>query len=152
MLIALAFLVAATLVVDRAFRLKPPGISTNTASASLNLTTDFSPFTSFNDTSTWPQDSLHTSQATTSSLTRRALVFNPNDIASDAIWQKYIEKGEFYQCLFECTDRLAGKGLQDTRTPPSAESIWQGDLVSESLFAPPAMFNFLTPRSPHRSR
>lgn len=145
MLIALAFLVAATLVADRAFHLNPPIVLINTASVSLNLTADFLPFTSFNDTSTWSQDSPHTSQTTTSSLTRRALVFNPNDIASDAVWQRYIEKGEFYQCLFECTDRLAGKGLQDTRTPPSAESIWQGDLVSESLFSPRLCSRFSAP-------
>ncbi|KAH6615084.1 hypothetical protein C7974DRAFT_443181 [Boeremia exigua] len=57
--------------------------------------------------------------------------FDPNNIANDATWTKYTKKGEWYGCLLDMTIEQAGKGLKDPRTPPFAESKWQGDFRNE---------------------
>lgn len=36
-------------------------------------------------------------------LTLRVLIFDPNNIAPDNVWYEYAGKGNFYQCLMECT-------------------------------------------------
>lgn len=54
--------------------------------------------------------------------------WDPNVIASDVNWNKYIEKGRWYRCLLSMSDKKAGKELFDPRTPPSAESVWDEDL------------------------
>lgn len=57
--------------------------------------------------------------------------FNPNNLASDGIWDKYQKKGDHYQCLFEANDEGAGRLVEDTRTPPSAASVWKGSQYCE---------------------
>jgi hypothetical protein len=73
-------------------------------------------------------------------------VFNPNNIASDETWNRLKAKGAWYGCLLDMTDEKAGKALGDTRTPPSAESVWQGSLWRKHLIP----HNFV--RFTHRSR
>ncbi|KAH6615114.1 hypothetical protein C7974DRAFT_59498 [Boeremia exigua] len=53
-------------------------------------------------------------------------LFDGKSIASDADWNKYRGKGSHYQCLFQANDEVAGMLVEDTRTPPSAQSIWRG--------------------------
>lgn len=53
----------------------------------------------------------------------------PDAIASDEIWDKYQKKGNHYQCLFEANDEGAGYLIEDKRTPPSAQSVWKGDMI-----------------------
>lgn len=55
-------------------------------------------------------------------------IFDPDDIASDESWSWYKQKGMWYSCLLDMSDENAGKGLEDKRTPPSAEAVWRGDL------------------------
>jgi hypothetical protein len=117
MLIALLALVAATLFLDRTFYRDLPVPNTQSSSVIDPLLSGL-PLT-------------NVSAFDDPSLVIRALVFDPTNIASDEAWATYIHKGQYYQCLLESTDRLAGMGLRDTRTPPSAESAWQGDMVSE---------------------
>ncbi|KAJ4326111.1 hypothetical protein N0V94_000273 [Neodidymelliopsis sp. IMI 364377] len=57
--------------------------------------------------------------------------FDPGDIASDEAWEIYKAKGNWYTCLLDLSNENAGKGLKDSRTPPSAESRWQGNLQKE---------------------
>lgn len=57
--------------------------------------------------------------------------YNPNNLASDGIWDKYQKKGNHYQCLFEANDEDAGRLVEDTRTPPSAASIWKGSMYGK---------------------
>ncbi|KAJ4361646.1 hypothetical protein N0V95_001723 [Ascochyta clinopodiicola] len=54
-----------------------------------------------------------------------------NDIASDEAWNKYKAKGLYYGCLLDMSNENAGKAMNDLRTPPSAESVWQGDLRND---------------------
>lgn len=54
--------------------------------------------------------------------------FDPGNIASDGVWEKYRAKGDHYQCLFVADDEGAGQLVGDTRTPPSAQSIWKGNM------------------------
>ncbi|KZM22752.1 hypothetical protein ST47_g6100 [Ascochyta rabiei] len=54
-----------------------------------------------------------------------------NDIASDEAWNKYKAKGLYYGCLLDMSNESAGKAMKDLRIPPSAESVWQGDLRNE---------------------
>ncbi|XPS74992.1 hypothetical protein M3J09_007104 [Ascochyta lentis] len=60
-------------------------------------------------------------------------VYDANNIASDAVWDKWRMKGSHYQCLFEANDEAAGRLIEDTRTPPSAQSIWRGDMYADRL-------------------
>lgn len=57
--------------------------------------------------------------------------YDPNNLASDSLWGRYQRKGAHYQCLFTADDRGAGRLVEDTRTPPSAQSIWKGSMSSE---------------------
>ncbi|KAF3043373.1 hypothetical protein E8E12_001895 [Didymella heteroderae] len=59
--------------------------------------------------------------------------WDPDDIATDATWAKYRAKGHWYGCLLDMKDELCGRALGDMRNPPSAESIWQGDLRQSIL-------------------
>lgn len=54
--------------------------------------------------------------------------YDPDNIAPDAIWDKYTKKGYHYQCLFEANDEDAGRLIEDVRIPPSAQSIWKGSM------------------------
>ena len=58
--------------------------------------------------------------------------FDINVVANDQLWEKYRAKGFWYGCLLDMTVEKAGKALGDTRLPPSAESVWQGDFQSTS--------------------
>ncbi|KAJ4355083.1 hypothetical protein N0V95_003246 [Ascochyta clinopodiicola] len=57
--------------------------------------------------------------------------YDANNIASDAIWDKYQKKGDHYQCLFEANDENAGRLIEDPRTPPSAQSVWKGGMYAD---------------------
>jgi hypothetical protein len=57
--------------------------------------------------------------------------YQPNNIASDAIWDKYQKKGDHYQCLFPASNEAAGRLVEDKRTPPSAQSVWSGDMYGK---------------------
>ncbi|KAH6025740.1 hypothetical protein HBI83_061410 [Parastagonospora nodorum] len=54
-----------------------------------------------------------------------------DDLASDADWEKYTLKGGTLMCGLVGTDRTAGGQIRDTRNPPSAASVWTGDLRQE---------------------
>lgn len=55
----------------------------------------------------------------------------PDKLATGGWWDKYRKKGEHYQCLFAADDEGAGRLVGDTRTPPSAQSIWKGDMYGK---------------------
>lgn len=57
--------------------------------------------------------------------------FFDDDLASDVDWMKYSNKGGTLMCGLLGTDRTAGQLLGDMRNPPSAASVWQGDLKQE---------------------
>jgi hypothetical protein len=57
--------------------------------------------------------------------------FDPNNQADQALWDKYLKKGDHMMCLMEATDKGAGWLEKDTRQPPSAASRWKGDLRGE---------------------
>ncbi|KAJ4991273.1 hypothetical protein SVAN01_03171 [Stagonosporopsis vannaccii] len=75
---------------------------------------------------------VNTSSSSTSNETVQTAgtyqFYDPNNIASDAWWDKYREKGNHYQCLFEADDEAAGRLVEDTRVPPSCQSIWKGSM------------------------
>lgn len=60
-----------------------------------------------------------------------ATAFWGDDLASDADWEKYTLKGGALMCGLAGTDRTAGRQIRDTRNPPSAASVWTGDLGQE---------------------
>ncbi|KAJ4369598.1 hypothetical protein N0V83_005360 [Neocucurbitaria cava] len=57
-----------------------------------------------------------------------ALAFDSSDLADPQDWTRYTLKGGALLCALHATDQLAGRQLHDTRNPPSAASIWTGDL------------------------
>jgi hypothetical protein len=57
--------------------------------------------------------------------------FEDDDLASPEDFEKYANKGGALLCAMLGTDRTAGRLLQDARDPPSAASIWRGNLVEE---------------------
>ncbi|KAH7080614.1 hypothetical protein BKA63DRAFT_563290 [Paraphoma chrysanthemicola] len=63
--------------------------------------------------------------------TATAGYFDRNDYADNAMWDRYVQKGEHFKCLMVATDVGAGFLIQDTRKPPSAASRWTGDLQQE---------------------
>lgn len=78
-----------------------------------------------------PFGSLQNIKFSESSLVRTAQSeWDLNNIASDESWYKFKNKGLWYGCLLDMDNEKAGGGLRDPRTPPSAESIWQGDVLS----------------------
>jgi hypothetical protein len=60
-----------------------------------------------------------------------AVEYNPNNVASDLEMNNYVAKGNHRGCLLEATDQGAGGLSMDTRSPPSAQSLWQGTLESK---------------------
>ena len=56
------------------------------------------------------------------------LDFDIKDFATDAVWKQYVAKGYHLECMMGATDAGAGFLIQDTRNPPSAASMWTGDL------------------------
>ena len=59
--------------------------------------------------------------------------FDANRFASDESWAKYKVKGGCYSCLLNMSNENAGlETKKDPGTPPSAESVWRGDLQSTS--------------------
>jgi hypothetical protein len=56
------------------------------------------------------------------------LDFNIKNFATDAVWNRYVAKGNRLACLMTATDAGAGFLIQDSREPPSAASSWTGDL------------------------
>ncbi|KAF2749730.1 hypothetical protein M011DRAFT_397773 [Sporormia fimetaria CBS 119925] len=56
--------------------------------------------------------------------------FWDDDYASAEDWERYSSKGGTMMCALVGSDRTAGSLLGDARNPPSAESVWQGDLVN----------------------
>lgn len=69
--------------------------------------------------------------STSDGIVQTAGAFDPNILASDGLWNKYQKKGDHYQCLFTADDEGAGRLVEDTRTPPSAQSIWKGDMYGK---------------------
>lgn len=57
--------------------------------------------------------------------------FDGDDIADDEDWAKYTSKGGALMCGLRGTDQTAGSLMNDRRNPPSAASIWNGDLRQE---------------------
>ncbi|KAH7071743.1 hypothetical protein FB567DRAFT_612413 [Paraphoma chrysanthemicola] len=57
--------------------------------------------------------------------------FWDDDTASDAEFEKFALKGGALMCALGGTDKTAGRLLRDTRDPPSAASIWTGNLRQE---------------------
>ncbi|KAJ4380520.1 hypothetical protein N0V86_003877 [Didymella sp. IMI 355093] len=66
-----------------------------------------------------------------SSVVHTAGYYDSDSLTSDGLWNKYQRKGEHYQCLFTAEDEGAGQLIEDTRTPPSAQSIWKGSMYVE---------------------
>ncbi|KAL6703941.1 hypothetical protein ACN47E_008879 [Coniothyrium glycines] len=62
---------------------------------------------------------------------RPAFGFFDDDLASAADWTTYTQKGGALMCALTSNDEAAGLLLHDKRTPPSAASIWRGDLRQE---------------------
>lgn len=63
---------------------------------------------------------------------RPATAFWDDDLASPASFTTSTSKGGALICALTSTNRVAGILLSDTRTPPSAASIWtNGDLSAE---------------------
>jgi hypothetical protein len=56
-----------------------------------------------------------------------------HDIADETTRTRYTKKGGALMCMLRSSDEYAGIELKDTRNPPSAASIWQGDLQSEAI-------------------
>ncbi|KAJ4341283.1 hypothetical protein N0V95_007289 [Ascochyta clinopodiicola] len=57
--------------------------------------------------------------------------FFDDDLASDADWKKFTDKGGALMCSLNGNDEEAGLHIGDKRTPPSAASPWTGDLTQE---------------------
>lgn len=57
--------------------------------------------------------------------------FEYDDQASAIDWATYTNKGGALTCGLLATDQSAGQLLRDARTPPSAASLWCGDLKQE---------------------
>lgn len=55
--------------------------------------------------------------------------YDPAAIADQATWDKYAARGGQLMCVMRRSDKYAGTVMEDSRVPPSAESIWTGDLV-----------------------
>jgi hypothetical protein len=72
-------------------------------------------------------------QRTLESTTATKIVprFFDEDLASDAKWAKYTFKGGALMCGLNGDDLTAGHQINDPRNPPSAASIWTGDLRQE---------------------
>ncbi|KAJ4372914.1 hypothetical protein N0V83_003205 [Neocucurbitaria cava] len=62
---------------------------------------------------------------------RPAQGFDDDDQASAIDWATYTNKGGAFMCGLLATDQSAGQLLRDARTPPSAASLWRGDLKQE---------------------
>jgi hypothetical protein len=56
-----------------------------------------------------------------------------HDIADEATRTRYTKKGGALMCMLRSSDEYAGTELKDTRNPPSAASVWQGDLQSKAI-------------------
>lgn len=75
-------------------------------------------------------------------LAARANYWKPEQIADDARWTKFVEKGKHLNCLMEASDKGAGWLLKDTRNPPSAASQWTGDLSGKYTYTRLATSNY----------
>ncbi|KAJ8107057.1 hypothetical protein OPT61_g9127 [Boeremia exigua] len=62
---------------------------------------------------------------------RGAQGFEGDEFASDADWQKFTNKGGTLMCGLDGNDEEAGLLMDDKRVPPSAASLWTGDLRQE---------------------
>ena len=62
--------------------------------------------------------------------------FEPDDHASDDLWQRVACKGGRLVAAMLGTDEDAGKRIEDKRTPPSAASFWQGNLNGSYTILP----------------
>ncbi|KAF2032516.1 hypothetical protein EK21DRAFT_109896 [Setomelanomma holmii] len=51
--------------------------------------------------------------------------------ADDALWKKYVDRGNHLKCVMEARDAGAGALIDDKRKPPSAASQWSGDLTEQ---------------------
>ena len=82
---------------------------------------------SSNETSSLGNTSLN---AASPSL-RPAIGFFADDVASPEDFTQYANKGGALICGLTGTDKIAGTLMRDPRNPPSAASMWRGDLRQE---------------------
>ena len=57
--------------------------------------------------------------------------YDPDVLADQVTWDKFVLKGGALMCAMKNSDKFAGEWLNDARNPPSAASVWQGDLTRE---------------------
>jgi hypothetical protein len=62
-----------------------------------------------------------------------AASWDPHNIASDAAWAKYTEKGARLACRLDANVEAAGRLWEDSRTPPSARSEWPDVQLTNDL-------------------
>ncbi|CAO2649457.1 Nn.00g068420.m01.CDS01 [Neocucurbitaria sp. VM-36] len=65
------------------------------------------------------------------SIRLRPRDFDPDEPADQETWEYFVLKGGALMCAMRNSDKFAGEWLNDARTPPSAASVWQGDLKQE---------------------
>jgi hypothetical protein len=71
--------------------------------------------------------------------------YDPKVIADQATWDKYAAKGGQLMCAMRFSDMYAGTVMKDTRVPPSAESMWTGDMMCEYNYSRGVFY----PEQPH---
>ncbi|KAF1851022.1 uncharacterized protein K460DRAFT_271378 [Cucurbitaria berberidis CBS 394.84] len=64
-------------------------------------------------------------------LPLHSLDYSPDILADQVTWDRFVLKGGALVCAMRNSDKLAGEWLNDVRDPPSAASVWQGDLKPE---------------------
>lgn len=57
--------------------------------------------------------------------------YDPDVLADQTTWDRYVSKGRALMCAMRNSDKFAGEMLNDARSPASAASVWQGDLTRE---------------------
>ncbi|KAF1832885.1 hypothetical protein BDW02DRAFT_553766 [Decorospora gaudefroyi] len=78
-----------------------------------------------------PFDATDNSEPTR--VQKAALVYDPQNVASNADWATYTEKGARLGCRLDADDEAAGRLWMDTRNPPSARSEWSNVKLMHEL-------------------
>jgi hypothetical protein len=75
-------------------------------------------------------EAIDSKSITPSDSVQLAAIWDPENIAHEEDWEKYVIKGGWLGCLLDATDEDAGKAWPDPlrRTPKSASSQWKGTL------------------------
>ncbi|PVH95963.1 hypothetical protein DM02DRAFT_689119, partial [Periconia macrospinosa] len=77
------------------------------------------------------QKSLRTTDDARNHTVNLAARYEPDSLADDALWERVSCKGGHLVAAMKESDEEAGIRIQDTRNPPSAASLWQGDLKED---------------------